>query len=630
MDGFSDVLNNSYFLFQDFYFSTEPLSFEQCLHNHNQVRQFCNARLTPLAFHIPPCDMVNFASTGILKTNMDAMLAHLFWCLVTQGLAKQVSQQDSRVYSQLPSVRDDVHVADTRKGIKPTDIAQSIVSQQGRVSLVQPTTCNRTPLPLSSSSSSSSSSLLTDPNRRMGTIGSNIPSSVVLRSSLSAPQLEAPVMYNESGGKLSTQHKSLISASVETLRVTEQSPSTSNLQRPAQNAGRVVDNSVLHGGTDQEERIAYLNSTFEGGPLHDAPLNTPRSQHFLKRTSNSGDTTQKARLPPSSSPGEPNPPAQTTHQTRPDPPSLEHVTPKDSQSYLHSSQLNEVPNPSLSVVHSEIYHSAKVSPKVDAVSAVDCKSVSTTINAKLDQTSTDMHPEQTLGMDQSSLQSKHTPESTNDRGAGDSFSISKHHSYQSDVSSGSSQNVHTESETTTVTFKQTPPSSECHHIQLLPSRCRPHPPEEPSRVPREVLKVREKLMKLKDDFLKSEALHQQQWCRQRRELYFNLVRATVQKPGRQSAQPGEGKTTLGGGDRVCADGADRRGHEEVAKQRSPEMVTSGVEGEDELGIFAQDPTSAGEGKIDLQHKVSVGALGSAQNSWWCEQDNVHTSFYPDV
>ena len=412
--------------------------------------------------------------------------------------------------------------------------------------------------------------------------------------------------------------------------MTEQSPSTSNLQRPAQNAGRVVDNSVLHGGTDQEERIAYLNSTFEGGPLHDAPLNTPRSQHFLKRTSNSGDTTQKARLPPSSSPGEPNPPAQTTHQTRPDPPSLEHVTPKDSQSYLHSSQLNEVPNPSLSVVHSEIYHSAKVSPKVDAVSAVDCKSVSTTINAKLDQTSTDMHPEQTLGMDQSSLQSKHTPESTNDRGAGDSFSISKHHSYQSDVSSGSSQNVHTESETTTVTFKQTPPSSECHHIQLLPSRCRPHPPEEPSRVPREVLKVREKLMKLKDDFLKSEALHQQQWCRQRRELYFNLVRATVQKPGRQSAQPGEGKTTLGGGDRVCADGADRRGHEEVAKQRSPEMVTSGVEGEDELGIFAQDPTSAGEGKIDLQHKVSVGALGSAQNSWWCEQDNVHTSFYPDV
>ena len=582
------------FSFSDFYFSTQPLSSEQCLHNNNQVRQFCNARLTPLAFHILPCDLVNFAPTGILKSNTDALLAHLFWCLETQGLAKRVSQQDSSVFSEVPNVRDDVHIAGTRKGIQP-------VSLRGRGS--QPTTNNRAPLPLSSSSSSS---MHTDPNYRVGTTGSNVPSSVMLRSSLSAPQLDAPALYSESGGKLSTQHKGLISASVETLGVTEQSPSTSNLKRPGQNAGRAFNYSVLHGGTDQEERIAYFDSTFESDPLHDVPLNTPRSQHFLKRTPESGDTAQQAGLPASSSPGEPNPP-QITPQTKPDPPSLEHATPKDSHSNLHSSQLNEVPDPSLSVVQSEICHSTKVPPKADTVSAVARKSEST-----FDAKPHHVHPEQNPGMGQFSLQSKPASEFANDYGVGGSFTISKHHSYQPDVSSASSQNGHTESETTVVAFKQTPtpPSSECRHIQLLPPRCRPHPPEDPSHVPREVLKVREKLLKLKDDFLKSEALHQQQWCRQRRELYFNLVRATVQKPGRQSAQqPGKEATALGDGDgdRVWDDGADRRGHEEVARQRSPEMVTSTEEGGPV--IFAQDQMSAGECKSDLQHKVSVGGGG---------------------
>ena len=550
---------------------------EQCLHNHNQVRQFCNAHLTPLAFHMSPHHLVNFAPTGILKSNTDAMLAHLFWCLEIQGLGSQ-SQQHASVFSEVQKVRDEA--IGTKKG-KQTQPSQSVSFQQSRGSLVQPAS-SRLPLPLSSSSSSLGVDLYGS-----GT-GAGVPPSSMVRSSLSAPQLEVAVankQHVESRGKMSSNRRDLISASVERLEVMEQLQSSRNLQHPRQETD-ILAGGISTADTDldvEEERLAYLSSTLKDVPLHEAPLNTPRSQHFLKQPPDSSNKTQGP---------EPHPPDQPSCLAKPEQLSQVHVFPKDCQSTLHQSQLNHIPDLSIACL--------RPPSKAEAASTTACRPESTTVKVKLHQTDTDVHPphsEQNPGVELAGSQSKPTPGSGNDSCVRGSFTISRHHSHPSpplaDLPTAPTQTVCTQIETTTVASKQTPPSSECRHIRLLPSQSKPHPPEDPSCVPREVLKVREKLKRLKEDFLRSEALHQQQWCRQRRELYFHLVRATVQK-GRHITQPGH--VEAADPCRSVGDEDSGQGHE-VEKKRAVD------EGEG-LVTLAEDPVDTSEGGVDLQHKVS--------------------------
>ena len=566
--------------FLDFYFSTEPLPTEQCLHNHNQVRQFCNAHLTPLAFHISPHHLVYFAPTGILKSNTDAMLAHLFWCLEIQGLAKQ-PQQETSAFSEGQNIGDEV--VGTWKGVKPKHSSQSVVSsQQG---LVQPA-MGRVPLPLSSSSSS----LLVDPNHRGG-IAADISSSLMLRSSLSAPQLEDKQQHPDSAGKVSYRHKDLISASVERLGVTKQSQSTFNLKRPGENALRLADGGTVRGSTTdidaEEERVAYLNSTLEDSPLHDAPLNTPRSQHFLKQKPENGSKTQEPELALSSPPVESHAPDQTSSLTQSEQSSQEHLIPKynSSQSSLHVSQLNHGPDRSTTTVHSEPPHFTKAPSKAEAA-----------------------HPSPTVpdpDADCSTLQPKSSSDSANVGGVRGSFTVSRHYSHHTaplpDLPTTLSQEACTQNMATAVASKSKQ-SLECHHVKLVSSQCKPKPPEDPSCVPREVLKVREKLKRLKEDFLKSEALHQQQWCRQRRELYFHLVRATVQK-GRQ---PELEETDC------CTDGGDgRQGHDVEAKRRSPKVAIGTVEEGKGLGIVAWEERK-GLGTLPQEEKKGLGTLAQEE------------------
>lgn len=70
----------------DFHFADRPLSQSECLHNLRNVNKFCTAHLPPPAFHLTPEAILQFGQTDLLRTNIVALLAHLFWCLEVQGL----------------------------------------------------------------------------------------------------------------------------------------------------------------------------------------------------------------------------------------------------------------------------------------------------------------------------------------------------------------------------------------------------------------------------------------------------------------------------------------------------------------------------------------------------------------
>lgn len=482
-------------------------------------------------------------------------------------------QYESTVLSEVHTARYDV--AGTRKPEMKLNIAQSYLPQRGSDSHIQQSS-HKAPI------SSSSSSILFDLAQK----DAKIPSSALLRGSLSAPQLEVAMVHtphNETESKVPMQHKTLISASVETLRVTEQSPSTTNLQRPGQNAVRMIgSNASQDTDCNDKERYAYLNSTLQDGLLEDVPFDTPRSQHFLKQRCESGGEKMQQHEPLVFSASEKSNLAdQASSKHRTDSPSQEQVTISGGQS---SFEKNGIPNVLLSVPNSELH-------KTPSNADVTGKPESAKDSSKQQPTYPGLDSKQELSMGYASLQSKLATDPANVRS---SFTISNDPSGMSVVLS---QEEHTES--TTTTLKQITPSPACHHVQLLTFQQKPHPPEDHTHVPREVLKVREKLKKLKEDFLKSEALHQQQWCRQRRELYFNLVRATLQK-GRHVSQPGEEATESGNGNGDWDDKADNGDDHKVdGVERSPTMAVK----RDGLRTFVPEPASTSESQVTPQHEA---------------------------
>lgn len=65
----------------DFDLGNSPLSEKQALNNIQAVCDYCTAHLSPSAFHIPPIDFLQWAESGLLKSNILALLARLFYSL---------------------------------------------------------------------------------------------------------------------------------------------------------------------------------------------------------------------------------------------------------------------------------------------------------------------------------------------------------------------------------------------------------------------------------------------------------------------------------------------------------------------------------------------------------------------
>ena len=73
-----DILFLHKLLCAGFYLGNDPLSEEQALNNIQAVCDYCTAHFSPSTFHIPPIDFLQGAESGLLKSNILALLACLF------------------------------------------------------------------------------------------------------------------------------------------------------------------------------------------------------------------------------------------------------------------------------------------------------------------------------------------------------------------------------------------------------------------------------------------------------------------------------------------------------------------------------------------------------------------------
>ena len=199
----------------------------QCLHNLKKVREFCSSHLSSPAFHLNPEDLLAFSQSSLLKTNILALLAHLFWSFEvkspTCGETTAAAQNGVNRQGNLASKQSLFKKDHSKRNVPPSRCSLSSYSlndlpsqtQLDTIKTVVPSLCQHR------LSSYSASALLENTHTHNGSQELNSGSTVFnapIRSSLTAPQAAALAGFRYSSEKA----KELITASTENLHIREQ------------------------------------------------------------------------------------------------------------------------------------------------------------------------------------------------------------------------------------------------------------------------------------------------------------------------------------------------------------------------------------------------------------------------
>lgn len=240
-----------YFFSADFYFSSKPLSQTQCLHNLSKARDLFSTHLPISAFHLTPEYLLKFGHSDLLKTNILALLARLFWCFeIRESPSKLTNTSSTSIGTK--SSNGNCHQNGQSKGRETLQTSlsnkRSLFRQEqprsravpARLSLSSYSTSDllseHQRIPIAHQSyrlSSFSTSALLEPTPSLGSqTGGHLPSSSTvfnppLRTSLTAPQAAALAGFNyakqaklpKANGR---QQQEMITASTENLHIREQ------------------------------------------------------------------------------------------------------------------------------------------------------------------------------------------------------------------------------------------------------------------------------------------------------------------------------------------------------------------------------------------------------------------------
>ena len=207
-------------------FGRSPLSKEQSLQNLQRVAQYCRTHLPPPGFHLQPEDeLLQWAHTGILKPNIQALLAHLFCCFEVCGLGNKKSLE-------LPQKKKPQDTLVRSVLTKQTSLAnkKSLHSYSTSELLNAAQTSDGKSKHLNSTSHLSSHSTSELTPHRHATMPPTASSSTVfqppVRSSVTASQAAALAGFNKhfrpSAAAAAASSHSLITASTEALGIREQ------------------------------------------------------------------------------------------------------------------------------------------------------------------------------------------------------------------------------------------------------------------------------------------------------------------------------------------------------------------------------------------------------------------------